>query len=68
MSLTTKYFGPTDLFAFVLASRRRDAGVGLVEAPGDGLVLLGDPPGVHVVPGALLGQLLRDHRVDALLK
>ena len=56
------------LLELVLAAGGRHAGVGLVEAPGHGLVLLRHAPGVHVVPGALLRQLLRDHRVDALLE
>ena len=40
----------------------------IISLPGDRLILLCNPPGVHVVPAPLLRQLLRNHRVDTLLK
>ena len=56
------------LLALLSAPCWWDAGCGLVESPGAGLVFLGHAPGVHVVPAPLGSHLLRDDRVDPLLK
>ena len=56
------------LLCLLLRSGGRHGGRVLVQPAGGGLVLLGHPPGVHVVPAALGGHLLGDDGVDALLE